>query len=373
MYRTVRIMEGKDVVIGMNYAYWFANVPGLTNRTRLRISSAVSAEELFFLSEGSLAKLAGVTPEQAGRIAESRAHPVDAGYHAMCAQGISFVSLEDESYPKKLRQIPDPPYGIYVRGPLPESGRPAVAVVGARMCSEYGRHAASELGRKLAAYGICVVSGMARGIDAAGHQGAADADGITCAVLGCGVDICYPKSNRELYGRILERGCVLSEYPPGTPPAAAHFPARNRIIAGLCDMTVVVEARLRSGSLITADCALEQGRDVYAVPGSIYDPLSAGCNDLIRQGAGMISDLDDFAAGIVSHGNDMCNKKEPEKILLEKEERLVYSCVDLRPKSMEEILSESGIKLRRLQQILSVLQQKGVIAEIFKNCYIRRN
>lgn len=357
----------------MNYAYWFANIPGLTNRARLRISAAVGAEELFFLSEGSIAKLSGVTPEQAERIVRSRTRPVDAAYHAMCAEGISFVSVEDESYPGKLRQIPDAPYGIYVRGPLPESDRPAVAVVGARMCSEYGRQAAAQLGRKLAERGVCVVSGMARGIDAAGHQGAVDAAGVTCAVLGCGADVCYPKSNRELYRRILERGCVLSEYPPGTPPIAAHFPARNRIIAGLCDMTVVVEARLRSGSLITADCALEQGRDVYAVPGSIYDPLSAGCNDLIRQGAGMISDMDDFVNSIVSERDDICNNEEPEKILLEKEERLVYSCVDLRPKSMEEILSESGIELRELQQILSVLQQRGVIAEIFKNCYIRRN
>lgn len=357
----------------MNYAYWFATVPGIGNRTRLRIAAAVgSAEELFFMDRKRIAKIAGITEEQASRIEAGRKRPVEEAYHAMCAAGISFVSVEDASYPGKLREIPDAPYGIYLRGPLPKENQKRVAVVGARMCSEYGRQAAMELGQKLAEHGICVVSGMARGIDAAGHQGALHAGGDTCAVLGCGVDVCYPKSNRELYGEILECGCILSEYPPGAPPAAGHFPARNRIIAGLCDMVVVVEAKARSGSLITADCALEQGRDVYAVPGSIYDALSAGCNDLIRQGAGAISDVDEFVESICPAEN-VCRKTgDLTKISLEKAERLVYSCVDLRPKSMEELLCESGTELRELQQALGNLERRGIVAEIFKNCYIRR-
>lgn len=363
----------KGMATEMNYAYWFANVPGIGNRTKLRlVEAAGSAEELFFMDEKRIGKIAGITEEQAGRIADSRKRPTEAAYHAMCAEGISFVSVEDASYPGKLKEIPDAPYGLYLRGPLPKEKQKKVAVVGARMCSEYGRQAAVELGRKLTEHGICVVSGMARGIDAAGHQGAVCAGGATCAVLGSGVDVCYPKSNGELYREILECGCVLSEYPPGTPPVAGHFPARNRIIAGLCDIVVVVEARTRSGSLITADCALEQGRDVYAVPGSIYDPLSAGCNDLIRQGAGAVSDIDEFVKSICPFEGDKQKTGDMTKILLEKAERLVYSCVDLRPKSMEEILSESGMELRELQQNLAVLQQRGIVAEVFKNYYIRR-
>lgn len=290
------------------------------------------------------------------------------------AEGISFVPFPDEAYPARLRQIQSPPRGIYVRGPLPEAGRPAVAIVGARMCSEYGRRVARELGRKLAERGAVVVSGMARGIDAAGHRGALEASGRTCAVLGCGVDICYPASNRELYNEISSRGCVLSEYAPGAPPLAVHFPARNRIIAGLSDIVVVVEARMRSGSLITADFALEQGRDVYAVPGGIYDPLSGGCNDLIRQGAGILNDLEEFAKMVCpaqAGGGKREEKKGLEKILLEKEESLVYSCVDLRPKNIETILSESHLAFAAMQRALGALLQRGLIEEIFKNYYIR--
>lgn len=224
----------------------------------------------------------------------------------------------------------------------------------------------------LAARGVGVVSGMARGIDAAGHQGALDVGGISCAVLGCGVDVCYPKSSRALYEEILERGSVVSEYPPGTQPIPGYFPQRNRIISGLVRAVVVVEAKQRSGSLITADFALEQGRDVYAIPGRITDALSAGCNSLIRQGAGAVSDLESFIQELAPDpgaGGETCTF---EKLLLEKEERLVYSCVDLRPKSMEELLEETDLSVPELAQILGILLKKGFVTEAFKNCYIRR-
>ena len=266
--------------------------------------------------------------------------------------------------------IANPPYGLYVKGCLPQGE--TVAIVGARMCSEYGRTVARELGRMLAARGVGVVSGMARGIDAAGHQGALDVGGISCAVLGCGVDVCYPKSSRVLYEEILERGSVVSEYPPGTQPIPGYFPQRNRIISGLVRAVVVVEAKQRSGSLITADFALEQGRDVYAIPGRITDALSAGCNSLIRQGAGAVSDLESFVQELAPDpgaGGETCTF---EKLLLEKEERLVYSCVDLRPKSMEELLEETDLSVPELAQILGILLKKGFVTEAFKNCYIRR-
>jgi DNA processing protein len=188
-------------------------------------------------------------------------------------------------YPPLLAELHDPPAAIHVRGDTEILAEPGVAIVGARSCSSYGAGVARELARELARAGVVVVSGLARGIDGEAHRGTLEGGGRTVAVLGCGIDRDYPRSHSELARRIRERGAVVSEYPPGVEPAPWRFPARNRIIAGLCAATVVVEARERSGALITADFALELGRDVFAVPGEITSALSAGTNDLLRQGA----------------------------------------------------------------------------------------
>jgi DNA processing protein len=197
------------------------------------------------------------------------------------------VRRHGKGYPPLLRELHDPPERLYLRGDGEPDllARPAVAVVGARSCSAYGAQVARDVSRKLAAAGAVVVSGLARGIDADAHRGALEADGITVAVLGCGIDRDYPRANADLANRIARTGLIVSEYPPGVEPAPWRFPARNRIVAGLALATVVVEARARSGALITADFALELGREVFAVPGEITSSLSAGTNDLIRQGA----------------------------------------------------------------------------------------
>lgn len=357
----------------MNYAYWLANVPGIGNAKKHRLSAqAGGAKALYFLSERQIGMLDGADARAVCRIAESRAQKTQERYEKMCARGISFLSTEDAAYPKRLRNIPDPPFGLYVRGRLPREEQRTAAIVGARMCSEYGMATARKLGEQLAACGVSIVSGMARGVDAAGHTGALASGGGTCAVLGCGVDVCYPAENRQLYTDIIQNGCVLSEYHPGTQPLPAFFPQRNRIIAGLSDVVVVVEAKEKSGSLITADLALEQGRDIYAVPGRICEPLSAGCNNLIRQGAGIISSVEDFLKDLDLGGRREWEQESFEKLLLEKEERLVYSCVDLRPKSMEELLRRTGLGVPELSQALAGLVQKKFVAETFKNCYIRR-
>jgi DNA processing protein len=197
--------------------------------------------------------------------------------------------------PELLQQIHDPPRSLFLRGAAdPEIlARPAVAIVGARACSPYGAQVARMLGRELAAAGLVVVSGLARGIDGEAHRGAIDAGGLTVAVLGCGIDRDYPAAHSELARRICERGLVVSEYEPGVEPAPWRFPARNRIIAGLTAVTVIVEARERSGALITADFALEDGREVFAVPGEITSTLSTGTNRLLRQGATPLTTADD--------------------------------------------------------------------------------
>lgn len=200
---------------------------------------------------------------------------------------IHFVWAGDAEFPERLRNIPDPPFALYYRGRLPQEERTSVGIVGARMASPYGREQARRFAVELAEGGIQIISGMAYGVDGIAGRGALEVSDASFAVLGCGVDICYPKENRSLYEALCERGGVISEYRPGTEPEARLFPPRNRIISALSDALLVVEARERSGTLITVDCALEQGKDVFAVPGRICDARSTGCNELIRQGAGI--------------------------------------------------------------------------------------
>ena len=210
------------------------------------------------------------------------------GYLArLQAVGVGWLARSNDVFPPLLGAIHDPPAGLFVRGAAEVDllGRAAVGIVGARSCSPYGAQVARMLGRELAAAGLVVVSGLARGIDGEAHRGALEAGGETVAVLGCGIDRDYPASHAELAARIRETGLAVAEYAPGVEPAPWRFPARNRIIAGLCAATIVVEARERSGALITADLALEEGREVLAVPGEITAALSRGTNDLLRLGA----------------------------------------------------------------------------------------
>jgi len=216
------------------------------------------------------------------------------------------------------------------------------------------------------------------GVDSYGHIGTLRGNGRTYAVLGCGVDVCYPVSHKQLYNDILDNnGGIISEYPPGTEPKAQLFPARNRIISALSDTIVLVEAKEKSGSLITADFALEQGKDIYACPGRATDELSFGCNALIRQGAGIITSVDSFLADLGILRENECRQESLfEKfpnLLLEKEESMVYSCLDLRPRSLEEISFKTGIKTQYLTSLISSMLEKGVLKETFRNYYIRVN
>jgi DNA processing protein len=246
------------------------------------------------VSELALAAYAGetgghvVSEPQDARYARFRERFDEAGFRReLAAAGIRWLPRSDPAFPAALCSIFDPPPGLFLRGTGDVSllDRPAVAIVGARACSAYGSHVARAFGRELAAAGLVVISGLARGVDGEAHRGALDGCGTTVAVLGCGVDRDYPAAHRELARRICEVGLVVSEYAPGVEPAPWRFPARNRIIAGLAHATVVIEARERSGALITADLALEEGREVYAVPGEITSAVSAGSNELLRQGA----------------------------------------------------------------------------------------
>jgi len=259
--------------------------------------------------------------------------------------------LRKHELPPLLRAIHDPPERLYLRGNGAAEllALPAVAIVGARACSPYGAQVARMLGRELAAAGIVVVSGMARGVDGQAHRGALERDGHTIAVLGCGIDRNYPATHSTLASAIAERSLLVSEYGPGVPPAPFRFPARNRIVAGLCAATIVVEARERSGALITADFALEEGREVFAVPGEITSTLSAGTNVLLRLGATPLTSPDDV---LESFGIE-----PPAR------EQVSHPLLDLLPATADELVRATGLLPADVAAALTELELNGLVAE----------
>lgn len=288
--------------------------PGLA----ARVLYTASEKELRFLWGEAGAKTAGGKEEWQALLNARRQEP-ERIEEELAQAGISFVSALEEGFPDKLREIPDPPFGIYYKGKMPGETEPAAAIIGARLASGYGREQARRFGRQIGARGIAVISGMARGVDGIAQKAALDVGGMSYAVLGCGVDICYPEENRELYERLQQQGGVLSEYPPGMQPIAKLFPPRNRIISGLSDLVLVIEARKRSGTLITVDMALEQGREVYALPGRVSDALSDGCNRLIRQGAGPATCPQDILEYFFGPGGEEAGERERKAVKREPE------------------------------------------------------
>lgn len=283
-----------------------------------------------------------------------------AGYLAsLKANGVRWLARSDPGFPSLLGAIHDPPAGLFVRGAAEVEllGRAAVGIVGARSCSPYGAQVARMLGRELAAAGLVVVSGLARGIDGEAHRGALEAGGTTVSVLGCGIDRDYPASHRDLAARIRATGLAVSEYAPGVEPAPWRFPARNRVIAGLCAATVVVEARERSGALITADLALEEGREVLAVPGEITAALSKGTNDLLRLGATPLTESRDVLElyGLVPAAAAPVDLSEPADTVL----------VRLRDgaASADELARATGLEAGALASALTELELAGAAVE----------
>lgn len=272
---------------------------------------------------------------------------------------IKTVKRDEVNYPIMLKYIDNPPKTLYYRGDISIANERAIAIVGARKATAYGKWAAYGLASKLSDYGIVVVSGMAYGIDAYAHKGAIENHGKTIAVLGCGVDICYPSSNKRLMESIFACGLIISEYEPGTTPLPYRFPMRNRIISGLCFGTIIVEAGLNSGSLITAECAAEQGRNIYAVPGNINSVYSFGANKLIKDGATPIIVFDDIIEELgISRNSNLVMKKEK----IGKDEKIVYDIL----KSSGEITSDylcskTGKLPSEINALVTILEMKGMI------------
>jgi DNA processing protein len=283
--------------------------------------------------------------------------------------GVRVLTWQSHDYPDRLRNIYHPPPVLYLRGSLAPGDEWAIAVVGTRRATVYGKEAARHIASELARAGVTVVSGLARGIDTAAHQAALDAGGRTIAVLGSGVDVVYPAENRRLTQRILERGAVLSEYALGRPPEAGNFPPRNRLISGLSLGVVVVEAGERSGALITADYAAKQGRDVFAVPGNMFNRGSRGCNHLIQQGAKLVLGVEDVLEEL--NLTMVAQQLELQAVVPENEtESLVLSFLSSEPLHVDELVRHTGLPTAQVSSTLALMELKGMVRQVSGMNYV---
>ena len=357
----------------MIYEYWLAGIRSLSSKKKRRLREWYgNAQKIYNIEETLLKEQDFLTEKEVEAIILAKsANDIERQYELLKKKEIQFLPYFDEHYPKHLKELPDAPYALYYKGTLPDEETKSVAIVGARTCTPYGEQMALQYGSCLAEAGVQIISGMALGIDGAGQRGALNAGGTTYGILGCGVDICYPREHAGLYQDILKRGAVISEQPPGEKPLSYHFPARNRIISGLSDVVLIMEAKEKSGSLITADMALEQGKDIYALPGPVTSPMSQGCHRLISQGAGILISPQELIKELnLLEGKDRYKFDENKKVL-ESTENMLYSCLDLFPKGVHTLIEQTKMSPEQVMRELTTLQLEGKIKEISKNYYIR--
>lgn len=380
-----------------NRKYWLylAKIRNMeSGRKRFLLDMFGSPEEIFKASEKLLRMCPRLEEQHIAQLIETRNTDFELEMEELEHREIGFITWEDDNYPEKLRYIPDAPCYLFYKGSMPPEDIPAVAIVGSRKCSFYGREVCMDFSRKLAAAGIEIISGMAAGIDGFAHRGALDVGGSTFAVVGSGVDVCYPTQNRDIYRAISEKKTadmdkkdmgpdgmtqvcgIISEYYPGTAPLPINFPQRNRIISGLADVLLVVEARMRSGTSITVDHALEQGRDVFAIPGRIGDTISDGCNELIKNGARLASSPEDIIEELKQHYEMLLmvekKKRGIRKADLTAEEKKIIGYLSQQPVYMNELAIKTGISCEKLSGFLVDLELKDVVEEVGKNVYIRK-
>lgn len=288
---------------------------------------------------------------------------LDALYESIQQKDVQVLTLLDDDYPKLLRQIDQAPPVLYVRGTLLPADDFAIAMVGTRRISDYGQQITRDTSLYLAGHGLTIVSGLARGVDALAHQSALQAGGRTIAVLGSGVDVIYPPEHRTLADAIIENGAIISDYPLGTQPEGVNFPPRNRIISGLSLATVVVEAGERSGALITADFAVEQGRDVFAVPGNILSPSSKGTNRLIQKGAfALVSPQDVLDLLELSQVEDY--QEARQALPADTTEAKILQSMDYEPVHVDEICNEVGLAVEKVTAALTMMELKGLVQHV---------
>ncbi|GLI37150.1 DNA-processing protein DprA [Geobacter hydrogenophilus] len=350
----------------MDHYHWFAlkSVPLVGNVLFRRLLERFgSPEAAFGASDADLRSVQGVSPAVVASLRSHDPRPIaDRECAAVRRTGCRIVTILDDEYPQLLREITDPPPFLYVRGSLAGIGT-AVAVVGSRRASAYGRTVTGRMAEELARHGVAVISGLARGVDTAAHRGALKGDGTTVGVLGCGVDVVYPAENRQLFREMAEQGAVVSEFPLGTAPLAENFPRRNRIISGISHGVLVVEAAERSGSLVTARIALDQGRDVYAIPGNITNDGSRGANRLIREGAKLVESVEDILEELP--GGRVARRGVPAPAPdLPPAEAAVFALLAPEPLHIDEIIAKSALTVGELSAMLLRLELKGAVTQL---------
>ena len=354
------------------YIHWLSRISGLGSRKIFSIMEYFpDLEEVFTAPREKLKNINGLSDQNIHNIISNRGDLLLKYKSGLDELGIKFITINNPGYPALLKEIYDPPACFYMLGEMPCDTLPKLSIIGSRRCSEYGLTVSRKLAKELAPYNIIIVSGMAKGIDASAHNGTLEGGGKTVAVLGCGVDICYPAENRLLREQIIKNGCVISEYPPGTKPMPSHFPIRNRIISGLSVATVVVEAAEKSGTLITVGQALEQGREVFAIPGNVTSKLSRGTNSLIKQGAALVENYLD-----ILHLLNIEEKRKPEqktrpKADLKPEEQKILNFIEEEPISVADIINLSKSTASEVQYILTMLEINGLIQKLPGQRYIR--
>ncbi len=341
-------------------------------RTKKLLDFFGDLSNAWIASESNLLE-AGLNPKIARSFIEARKSiNLEEDFTCILEKGIRVVIIIDDNYPQKLKSIEQPPPVLYLKGSFEEVDNTAVAIVGTRHLTAYGKQVTQELGSFLARSSITVVSGLARGIDSIAHDAALTSGGRTLAVLGCGVDIVYPPEHRALSERIQEHGALISDYYPGTQPEGINFPPRNRIISGLSAATVIIEAGEKSGALITAEFAANQGREVFAVPGQIYSPRSKGTNRLIRDGALPLTDFNELLAAL-----DLTQVEEYRyaKKVLQKDqvEELLSDVIREEPLHIDEIKNATGLSMEKVSAALVMMELKGMVRKVGNLTYISIN
>ena len=359
--------------------YWLALslTPGVGSILIKRLLDRFKTPEAVFrASLKELVRIEGLGEKVAGEIRKGPSEKaVKRELYLLEKTGGKVVTLKDGDYPTRLKDIYDPPALLYLRGELRIEDELAVAIVGSRKTSAYGREVTEKIGEDLARHGVTVVSGMARGIDSVAHKGALQGGGRTIAVLGCGVDVIYPPENRNLFYQIIERGAILSEFPMGSPPEGGHFPRRNRIISGLSIGVVIVQASAESGSLITAGYALEQGREVFAVPGNVGAEGSRGTNQLIKEGAKLVESSEDILEEILPQWRRegaTAQKGDPAVLSLTEPEKTLYGLLGETPSHIDAIIRESRLDPGRVSSLLLNLELKGLISQWPGKCFSKK-
>lgn len=350
--------------------YWLALslTPGVGIILMKRLLDRFKTPEAVFRAPlKELLKIEGLGERVAGEIKKGPLDKVvEKELSLLRSVGGKILTLQDDGYPKRLKDVYDPPPVLYVRGELKKEDELAVAIVGSRKTSPYGRWITEKVGQELARHGVTIVSGMARGIDSVAHKGALLGGGRTIAVLGCGIDVIYPPENRTLFQQIIDQGAILSEFPMGSPPEAGHFPRRNRIISGLSIGVVIVQAKADSGSLITAGYALEQGRDVFAVPGNVGVEGSLGTNRLIKEGAKLVESSEDILEEILPQWRrekEMIPETRSPVQDLTEEEKMLYNLLGETSLHIDEIIRESQFDPGKVSGLLLSLELKGLVCQ----------